>query len=305
MDLSTSVGPLRLANPITTAAGTSGHGAELEAFFPLRSLGAVVVKSLAAEPWAGNPAPRLHPLVGGMLNSVGLEGPGIEQWLEHSLPELEAVGAQVIVSIWGRSVDEFARVAAMLAGASAAVVAVEVNVSCPNLEDRSRMFAHSICATAEVLAATACCNRPRFAKLSPNTAELVEIAGAALEAGAAGLSLVNTALGMAIGLETRRPLLGGGGGGVSGGCLHPVAVRAVYECRAAFPEAGIFGVGGVASALDAVELLLAGADAVQVGTATLADPRAAAKILTGLRAWCAAHSVAAVSDLVGGAHRPL
>ncbi len=284
-----------------TASGTAGHGAELARYGDLSALGAVVVKSVSAEPWPGNPAPRLVPVEAGMLNAVGLQGPGVEAWLANDLPALVATGATVVASVWGRSVEEFAKAAALLAGA-AGLAAVEVNVSCPNIEDRSRMFAHSPSATAEAVDAAGAAGLARWAKLSPNVADLSEIASAALGAGAEGLTLVNTLLGMAIDTEHRRPALGAGGGGLSGPAARPVAVRAVWECRAAFPTAGIVGVGGVADGADAVELLLAGADAVQVGTATFADPRAAWKVVGGLSRWCRHHQVGAVRELVAAAH---
>jgi dihydroorotate dehydrogenase (NAD+) catalytic subunit len=287
--MTTQVGTVGLPNPIMTASGTSGHGTELADYGDLSTLGAVVVKSLSVRPWPGNPAPRVHEVGAGMLNSVGLQGPGLAAWLEHDLPALTAAGARVVVSIWGQSVAEYGRAAALLAQAArpgSALVAVEVNVSCPNVEDRSRMFAHSEAATAEVLAACEC-GLPRWAKLSPNVPDVTAIAGAALGAGADGLTLTNTLLGLALDLETGRPVLGAGGGGLSGAVVHPVAVRAVWECRSAFPQAAIVGVGGVASGADAVEFLLAGADAVQVGTATFRDPRAPWKVLRELTRWCA------------------
>jgi dihydroorotate dehydrogenase (NAD+) catalytic subunit len=288
-DLATTVGSLTLPNPIMTASGTSGHGIELADYGDLSALGAVVVKSLAVQPWPGNPAPRVHEVGSGLLNSVGLQGPGLAAWLEHDLPALAAAGARVVVSIWGRSVVEYSQAAALLAQAAPgrpAIVALEVNVSCPNVEDRSRMFSHSAPATEAVLGATEC-GLPRWAKLSPNVPDIVEIAAAALRGGAAGLTLVNTLLGLALDLSTGRPVLGGGGGGLSGSVLHPVAVRAVWECRAAFPDTAIVGVGGVSSGVDAVEFLMAGADAVQVGTATFRDPRAPWKILHDVTKWCA------------------
>jgi dihydroorotate dehydrogenase (NAD+) catalytic subunit len=174
VELSTSVGSVRLPNPLMTASGTAGHGAELDAYFDLASLGAIVVKSLAAEPWPGNPTPRVCPVPGGMLNGVGLQGPGVTAWLDDELPALEASGARVVASIWGRRVEDYERAASMLAGAPGCVVAVEVNVSCPNLEDRSRMFAHSAAATGAAIAASAACRRPLWAKLSPNTSDLLE-----------------------------------------------------------------------------------------------------------------------------------
>jgi dihydroorotate dehydrogenase (NAD+) catalytic subunit len=298
VDLTTQVGSVELPNPIMTASGTSGHGTELADYGDLSALGAVVVKSLSIRPWVGNPAPRVHEVGAGMLNSVGLQGPGLEAWLEHDLPALTAARARAVVSIWGQSVDDYAQAAALLAqvsGGASALVAVEVNVSCPNVEDRSRMFAHSETATAEVLAATAC-GLPRWAKLSPNVPDVTAIAGAALRGGADGLTLVNTLLGLALDLPTGRPVLGGGGGGLSGPVVHPVAVRAVWECRTAFPAAAIVGVGGVSSGADAVEFLVAGADAVQVGTATFRDPRASWKILRQLNRWCARHG-ATVGEL--------
>ena len=285
-DLTTQVGSVRLPNPIMTASGTSGHGIELSDYGDLSALGAVVVKSLSVRPWPGNPAPRVHEVGVGMLNSVGLQGPGLEAWVAHDLPALEASGSRVVVSIWGQSVDDYRDAAKRLADvASTAIAAVEVNVSCPNVEDRSRMFSHSAAATGEVLAATEC-GRPRWAKLSPNVPNIVEIAGAALAAGAEGLTLTNTLLGLALHPETGAPVLGAGGGGLSGPVVHPVAVRAVWECRAAYPDAAIIGVGGVASAGDAVEFLFAGADAVQVGTATFRDPRSPWHVLRGLERWC-------------------
>jgi dihydroorotate dehydrogenase (NAD+) catalytic subunit len=186
------------------------------------------------------------------------------------------------------------------------VVAVEVNVSCPNVEDRRRMFAHSPTATAEVVAAVGeqCPNLPRWAKLSPTVADIAEVAGAALSAGAEAVTLVNTLLAMAIDLETRRPVLGSGasGGGLSGPPVHPVAVRAVFDVRAAHPDAAIIGVGGVMRGEDAVELMMAGADAVQVGTATFRDPQAPIRVLGELEAWCGRHGVRRMDELRGAAH---
>jgi dihydroorotate dehydrogenase (NAD+) catalytic subunit len=302
-DLTTRVGSVLLPNPVLTASGTSGHGAELAPYLDLSSLGAVVVKSLSPGPWPGNPAPRVHEAGAGMLNSVGLAGPGVEAWLEDDLPALVECGARVVASIWGRTVDEFGKAASMLAEAPPEVVAVEVNVSCPNVEDRDRMFAHSASATEEALAATSGCGRPRWAKLSPNAPDLVGIADAAVRGGAEAVTLVNTLLGMAVDPARRTYRLGAGGGGLSGAALHPVAVRAVHDVARARPGLPIVGVGGVTTADDAAELLVVGASAVQVGTATFADPKAPATVLAGLRRWCARHDVDRVSDLVGAIHR--
>jgi dihydroorotate dehydrogenase (NAD+) catalytic subunit len=301
VDLTTTIGSVTLPNPVLTASGTAGHGDELAAYVDLASIGAVVVKSLSPEPWAGNPAPRVHETPAGMLNSVGLQGPGVSRWLEDELPAVLATGARVVASIWGRSVDDYRRAGELLADAEG-VVAVEVNVSCPNLEDRNRMFAHAAGSTAEAVAAAAACGRPMWAKLSPNVSDLVPIAVAAHDAGAEAVVLVNTVLGMAIDPETRRPRLGGGGGGLSGPAIHPVAVRAVHDVHAARPELPIVGVGGVARGVDAVELMLAGASAVEVGTATFADPRSVTRVRDELEEWCRSHGVRAVRDLIGDAH---
>jgi dihydroorotate dehydrogenase (NAD+) catalytic subunit len=305
VDLSTCVASVRLPAAVMTASGTAGHGAELGAYFDLSAIGAVVVKSLSADPWPGNPSPRVCPVPGGMLNGVGLQGPGVAAWLADELPALEASGARVVVSIWGHRVEDYARAASLLAEAPPCVVAVEVNVSCPNLEDRSRMFAHSPTATGAAVQASGACGRPLWAKLSPNTSDLLEVAEAALAAGAEALTLTNTLLGLAIDTERRAPVLGAGGGGLSGDALHSVALRAVYDCRAAFPDAGIVGVGGVSDGQGAVRMLLAGADAVQVGTATLADPRAVLRVQAELAAWCARHQVGAIRELVGAANDKL
>lgn len=281
--MTTRIGSVALKNPVMTASGTAGYGTELAAYMDLSALGAVVVKSLAAYEWAGNPAPRLHPTAQGMLNAVGLQGPGIPYWLEHLLPDLLRTGATVVASIWGRSIDDYARAADLLAAAPPEVVAVEVNLSCPNLEGRSAIFAHDAELSAGVVAATAGCRRPRWAKLSANTDRIVDVAAAVSAAGAEAVTCINTLLGLAYDPHTRQPVLGAGGGGLSGPAIHPVAVRAVHDVHAAHPDLPIVGVGGVGCAWDATELLLAGAAAVQVGTATFADPRAPLRVLAELR----------------------
>ncbi len=302
MDLTTRIGSVTLANPVMTASGTAGHGTELSPYLDLSTLGAVVVKSLSAAPWAGNPAPRVHETPAGMLNSIGLQGPGVAAWLEDDLPGLLALGATVVVSIWGRSVEDYAAAADLLADAPPEVVAVEVNLSCPNVESRNSMFAHSTSATTEAMAATAGCKRPRWAKLSPNVTDLPSIAAAARDGGAEAVTLINTVMGLLIDPDTRRARLGNGGGGLSGPAIHPVAVRAVFECRAAHPDLPIVGVGGVAKGADAAELLLAGASAVQVGTATFADPRAPGRVLEELTRWARRQAEPGITDLIGGAH---
>jgi dihydroorotate dehydrogenase (NAD+) catalytic subunit len=301
VDLTTTVGSVTLANPVLTASGTAGHGAELSEVMDLATLGAVVTKSLAPYPWSGNAAPRLHAVPAGMVNAVGLQGPGVAAWLADDLPALLATGARVVASIWGRTIDDYAEAALLLADAPDAVVAVEVNLSCPNLEGKG-MFAQSPDATHDVIAASSSCRRPRWAKLTAAVADLAPVAAAAADGGAEAVTLVNTLPAMVIDVDRRRPVLGARTGGLSGAAIHPVAVRAVHDVHAALPELAIVGVGGVTDATTALELLLAGASAVQVGTATFADRRAVAKVLDDLTRWCARHGVARVSDLVGGAH---
>jgi dihydroorotate dehydrogenase (NAD+) catalytic subunit len=296
------VGSLTLRGPVMTASGTAGHGAELAPYMDLSALGAVVVKSLAAYAWAGNPAPRVHPAGVGMLNAVGLQGPGVTAWLHEELPALLATGAHVVASIWGRSVEDYRAAAALLADAPAGVIAVEVNLSCPNLEGRRGIFAHDAALSAEVIAATDGCGRPRWAKLSPNTDRVVEVAAAVHEAGAEAVTLSNTLLGMVLDPTTGLPALGAGGGGYSGRPVHAVAVRTIYDVHAALPALPIVGVGGVADGWDAAELLLAGACAVQVGTATFADPAAPRRVQQGLLDWCERHRTSP-SALSGLAHR--
>jgi dihydroorotate dehydrogenase (NAD+) catalytic subunit len=303
-DLAVAVGSVALPNPVMTASGTAGHGAELAPYVDLGALGAVVVKSLHADPWAGNPPLRVHETAAGMINSVGLQGPGVAAWLADDLPPLLATGARVVASIWGRSVDEFRRAADLLADAPAGVVAVEVNLSCPNTEAGRDLFAHSCPATAAAVEATAGCGRPRWAKLSPNATDLASVAAAAREAGAEAVTLVNTVLGMAIDPESRRFRLGSGprGGGLSGPAIHPVAVRAVFDVHRALPDLPIVGVGGVADGAGAAELILAGATAVQVGTATFADPRAPARVLDELGRWADRQDAARICDMIGAVH---
>lgn len=299
VDLSTAVGSVHLPNPVMTASGTAGHGTELGRYVDLSALGAFVVKSLSADPWPGNPPLRVHQTAAGMLNSVGLQGPGVEAWREEELPALLAAGARVVVSIWGTSVETYEKAAAMLAGAEG-VLAVEVNLSCPNTHAGRAIFAHDPVMTEEVMAASAAAGLPRWAKLSPNT-DVVPIAEAAVRGGADAVTLVNTVLGMAIDTRTRRYVLGSGerGGGLSGAAIHPVAVRAVHDVHRALPDLPIVGVGGVVDGESAVELLLAGASAVQVGTATFADPKAPVQVLAGVRRWLEREGERCLKDVIG------
>ena len=300
MNLSTSVGDVSLSNFVLTAAGTAGHGDELSGYGDVSELGAVVTKSLASFEWAGNPAPRIASWGADMINAVGLAGPGVAAWRRDYLPALLARRARVVGSIWGRSVVEFGDAARDMRGAD--VLALEVNASCPNLEGRTGIFAHSPQMTGAVVEAAGAAQLPLWVKLSPNTPELIEVARAAVDAGASALVLVNTVLGMVIDIEQRRPALGNGGGGVSGSGIFPVALRAVYECHAALPSTPIVGVGGVFSGEDAIAMVMAGASAVQVGTATFAHPRAPWDVARGAREWMRRHAVSSIEELRGAAH---
>jgi dihydroorotate dehydrogenase (NAD+) catalytic subunit len=292
-----------------TAAGTSGHGAELAEIGAISSLGAVVVKSLAAFPWPGNPQPRLHPLPNGMLNAVGLQGLGIDDWAQRHLDDFVRHDARAVISIWGRSVEEYQeaadcveRVLTQSSGASH-VVAVEVNLSCPNLAGHG-IIAHDIGMSADIIRCCARLSRPVWAKLSPNTDRIVDTAKAVHEAGAQAVTLVNTVSGLVLDQRTGRSVLGNNaGGGLSGRSIHPVAVKAVHDVYSADPEIAIIGVGGVTSAWEAVELMLVGARAVQVGTATFADPRAPFRIASDLVEWAGRRGMSRLSDLTGLYHR--
>jgi dihydroorotate dehydrogenase (NAD+) catalytic subunit len=290
------------------ASGTAGHGAELAAYGALDSIGAVVVKSIAATEWAGNPAPRVYPIAQGMINAVGLQGLGVQHWIEHDLPAMAAANASAVVSIWGRSVDEYRQAAQLLhdglASAShrSTVIAVEVNLSCPNMHGHG-IFAHDITMSAEVMSACSVLEYPLWAKLSPNTDRVIAVAQAVHEAGAEAVTLINTVVGMVLDPETGRPALGNGGGGISGRAIHPVAVRTVFDVHAALPSLPIVGVGGVTSGWEAAEMMLAGASAIQVGTATFADPRACFKIAHELTIWAQSRGVSDLTTLSGLAHR--
>ncbi|BAN02361.1 dihydroorotate dehydrogenase [Ilumatobacter coccineus] len=297
VDTTTTVGSITLSSPVMAASGTAGYGTELAPYFDLASIGAIVTKSLAPFEWAGNPAPRVHPTRDGMMNAVGLQGPGVEYWLANVLPALLDTGATVVASIWGRSLDDYRQAAEQLSAAPDGVVAVEVNLSCPNLEGRGSIFAHDADLSAAVVAATEVCGRPRWAKLSANTDRIIDVAASVADAGAEAVTCVNTLLGLAYDPVTLQPTLGAGGGGYSGRAMHPVAVRAVYDVHAALPELPIIGVGGIASGWDAAEMMIAGATAVQVGTATFADPRAPRRVHDELVAWASDRGVARTVDV--------
>lgn len=302
VDLSVAIGRLRLKNPVVAASGTFGTGLELARYVNPGELGAVTVKSLSIEAWEGNPPPRLTTAPAGMLNSVGLQNPGIDAWINESLPGLRACGATIIVSVWGRSVDEFGEAIQRLA-CEKGIGAIELNLSCPNLESASEMFSHSIEATAEVTRAAAMAisgsDIVLLAKLSPNTLELVEIARAAVQSGAEGLTLVNSVLGMRIDPITGEPALSHSPCGLSGPAIRPIAIRCVYEVSKAMPEVSIIGTGGVTDGQSAIEMMRAGATAIGVGTASFYDPRATKKVLRQVQQFCKKRRIASVEDLIG------
>lgn len=310
VDLSTTIAGLRLANPLMTASGCAAAGRELHQFFDVASLGAVVTKSVMRAPRSGRPTPRMAETPSGMLNSIGLQGPGIEAFCEHDLPWLREHGATAIVSIAGNDPAEFAELATTLA-AQDGVAALEVNISCPNVANRGLVFACDSGSATDVVAGVveAVGGRvPVLAKLSPDVTDLVSIASACLAAGADGLSMINTLLGMVIDTGTMRPALAGVTGGLSGPAIRPVAVRCIWQVHAAMragflPSAPIVGIGGVAGGLDALQLVLAGACAVQVGTATFHDPGAPVRVLGELAEALVARGFTRFSDAVGFAHR--
>jgi dihydroorotate dehydrogenase (NAD+) catalytic subunit len=306
VDMTTVFGAGTIPSPVLTASGCSSFGRELEPFVDLAGLGAVVTKSVQLRPRSGRPTPRMAETPSGMLNSIGLQGPGIDHFLEHDLPWLHEHGARAVVSIAGSSVEEFAELARRLRGAPG-LTAVEVNISCPNVADRGLVFACSPTASSDVVGAVrrhTAPSVPVFAKLSPDVTDIVEIARACVDAGADGLSLINTLLGMALDLDTMRPVLAGVTGGLSGPAVKPVAVRCIWQVHAALPDVPLIGMGGVRSGLDALELVLAGASAVSVGTAVFGDPGAPVRVLRELSRALTDRGFGSLREAVGHAHRP-
>ncbi len=291
--------PLQLANPIVTASGCFGSGRELQRFFDIAELGAVVVKSLTLEPRDGLPTPRMAETASGMLNAIGLQNPGIEAWVATELPWLHGLGVPVIASIAGKTAAEYRELAEHLRD-QPGVMAIEANISCPNVEDRNVIFACRQDATRKAMQqVTSVSTVPVFAKLTPDVTDIVAIAKAAVAGGASGVSLVNTLLGMAIDAESRRPKLAAVTGGLSGPAIKPVALRAVHQVHQALPDLPIIGMGGVCSVTDVVEFLLAGANAVAVGTATFANPMVTLELTQALSRWCAERGIATVAELRG------
>ncbi|MEA2498653.1 MAG: dihydroorotate dehydrogenase catalytic subunit [Actinomycetota bacterium] len=299
--LAMKLGSVELRNPVLVASGTFGAGREASQFVDLAKLGGIIVKSTTLVPWKGKPTPRMCETPSGMLNAIGIQNKGIDHFLAEDLPWLLKKKASVFASIAGNTVEEFVRVADKLRTGGRGIAAVEVNISCPNLEDRNNMFSHSPKATSDVVAGVKKA-LPRvsiFPKLSPNVTSVQEIAGAALEAGADGLSMINTVFGMAIEVETRRPKLAGVVGGLSGPAIRPIAVRAIYDVHRAFPDVPLIGQGGVSNAGDALEMILAGASAVAVGTANFVEPRTAVEVAGGIADYMKRHGITDVSELVG------
>jgi dihydroorotate dehydrogenase (NAD+) catalytic subunit len=305
LDFSTKIGSKRFSNPIFTASGCASSGSELAQFLPLNEIVAIVTKSIMTKPRTGRATPRMAETPSGMLNSIGLQGPGIDTFLEVDIPWLVSQQAKIIVSIAGETVDEYGVLARRLRAVNG-ISAVEVNISCPNVENRGQVFA---CHTDTAAAVIEAVRRniggelPIVAKLSPDVTDIVEIARSVINAGVDGLALINTLLGMVIDTNTMKPKLAGKTGGLSGPASRPVAVRAIYQVHQAFPNTPIVGMGGVASGRDAFELILAGASAVSVGTATFGDPTAVIKIKNQLSELLTQRNFDNFRDAIGFAHR--
>lgn len=305
VDMSTTLGNAWFPAPIFTASGCASSGKELAQFFPLNQIGAVVTKSVMSKPRHGRPTPRMAETPSGMLNSIGLQGPGIDSFLANDVPWLLEQKARVIVSIAGETVEEYSTLARKLRSVSG-ISAVEVNISCPNVENRGLVFACDPDASRRVIDGvrkTIGGDLPIIAKLSPDVTDLPAIARGVVDAGADGLALINTVLGMVINIDSMKPHLGGKTGGLSGPAIKPVAVRAIYQVHAALPKVPILGMGGVASGRDALELILAGASGVSVGTASFGNPSALIEIQRELADLLAARGFATMQQAIGYAHR--
>src|SRR6187431_751137 len=302
MDLSVRIGSLTLKNPLIAASGCFGYGVEYSDLVDLSSLGGVAVKGLFLAEREGHPPPRIVETPAGMLNAIGLQGIGVHRFIDEKLPELRARRATVIVNICGTTLDEYVEVARILSDAEG-VAAIELNISCPNIKEGGIQFGCSLTGTFDVVSAVRKVTRlPVVPKLTPNVTDVSSFAKAAEEAGADAVSLVNTFLAMVIDVESRRPKISNVVGGLSGPAIRPIAVRMVYECRQTV-SIPIIGMGGIMNATDALEFILAGADAIQVGTANFVDPFVWQKILGGLADYMTRHQIAHVSELVGAVHR--
>jgi len=305
IDLSTTLGNAWFPSPLFTASGCASSGKELAQFIDLREIGAVVTKSVMSKPRHGRPTPRMAETPSGMINSIGLQGPGIDAFLAHDLPWLVSQKARVIVSIAGETVEEYATLARKVRSAPG-ISALEVNISCPNVENRGLVFACDPEASRRVIDGvrkTLGGELPIIAKLSPDVTDLVSIAKGVVDAGADGLALINTVLSMVINLDTMRPHLAGKTGGLSGPAIRPIAVRAIYQVHEALPNVPSLGMGGVSSGRDALELILAGAKGVSIGTASFGDPAAIITIQNELIELLKARGFTSVAQAVGYAHR--
>lgn len=303
-DFRTKFGSRYFPSPVFTASGCAGSGKELSQFFNLDELGAVVTKSISVKPRSGRATPRMAETPSGMLNSIGLQGPGIDQFLESDIPWLQSKGARVIVSISGETVEEYASLARKLRTVTS-LHGIEVNISCPNVENRGLVFACDPAASRAVLEAVRRNiggDYPIIAKLSPDVTDIVAIAREVIAAGADGLALINTVLGMVIDIDAKRPKLAGVTGGLSGPAIRPIAVRAIYQVHKALPQVPILGMGGVTSGRDALEMIFAGASGVSVGTATFGNPTAAIKIKQELQEGLKSRGFNSLMDAIGVAH---
>jgi dihydroorotate dehydrogenase (NAD+) catalytic subunit len=298
VDLSVTIGSLALKNPLIAASGCFGYGVEYADLVDLSSLGGVAVKGLFLTEREGHPAPRIVETPAGMLNAIGLQGIGVRRFVDEKLPELRARRATVIVNVCGTTLDEYVEVSRILSDAEG-VDAIELNISCPNIKEGGIQFGCSLTGTFDVVNAVRRVTRlPLIPKLTPNVTDVSSFARAAEDAGADAVSLVNTFLAMVLDVETRRPKISNVVGGLSGPAIRPIAVRMVYECRQAV-RIPIIGMGGITDARDALEFMIAGASAVQVGTANFVDPMIWPKLVDGIRAYMERHQIARLSDLVG------
>jgi dihydroorotate dehydrogenase (NAD+) catalytic subunit len=298
VDLSVTIGSLTLKNPLIAASGCFGYGVEYADLVDLSSLGGVAVKGLFLTEREGHPAPRIVETPAGMLNAIGLQGIGVRRFVDEKLPELRARRATVIVNVCGTTLDEYVEVSRILSDAEG-VDAIELNISCPNIKEGGIQFGCSLTGTFDVVNAVRRVTRlPVIPKLTPNVTDVSSFARAAEDAGADAVSLVNTFLAMMLDVETRRPKISNIVGGLSGPAIRPIAVRMVYECRQAV-RIPIIGMGGIADARDALEFMIAGASAVQVGTANFVDPMIWPKLIDGIRAYMERHQIGRLSDIVG------
>lgn len=301
IDLTTRLGPLTLKNPVTVASGTFGYGHEYHRFYDISQLGAVMVKGTTLHPRAGNRPPRVVETPAGMLNAIGLQNPGVDEVIRTELPWLTSIGATAIVNIAGHSVDEYAEIARRLDGAPG-VAAIEINISCPNVDQGGMAFGvHCPSAVAVVSGVRRATKLPIITKLTPNVTDIGEVARAVVDAGTDMLSLINTLVGMVIDIERRRPVLGNAVGGLSGPAVRPVALKMVWDV-AHQVKVPIIGLGGIVSATDAIQFLLAGATAVSVGTANFAYPLAPLNVIEGIAAYLVAHGHKSVGEIVGAAN---